>query len=139
MNLVITYSNSNIGKPSCHTMPLWHYEKFTYTIVQWMNMNEWINEWIQWIWKNEIYTLRNYIKLYRFIGIIIGHLDKWQKLLPRFSKCFHQHKCCVKGLWHFININHNGLLSFFERIAILMDNINTWNIVNEKIYIFKYL
>ena len=28
---------------------------------------------------SEIYTLPNYIKLYRFIGIIIGHLDKWQK------------------------------------------------------------
>ena len=28
---------------------------------------------------NEINVLRSYIKLYRFIGIIIGHLDKWQK------------------------------------------------------------
>ena len=28
---------------------------------------------------SEIYTSRKYIKLYIFIGIIIGHLDKWQK------------------------------------------------------------
>ena len=46
-----------------------------------MNWIEWINKWIEWIWMNEIYTSRNYIKLYSFIGIIIGHLDKWQKIL----------------------------------------------------------
>ena len=28
---------------------------------------------------NEIYTSHDCIKLYIFIGIIIGHLDKWQK------------------------------------------------------------
>ena len=61
---------------------------------------------------NEIYTSRNYIKLgfptnrespyeqhflYRFIGIIIGHLDKWQKTFW-FTNCFHQYKRCAKGL-----------------------------------------
>ena len=31
-------------EPSCHTMPLWNYKKLTYTIVQWMNISEGINE-----------------------------------------------------------------------------------------------